>query len=158
MLPLQSSGLDLLAYPWQADGVCHKIWLVGHLCRHWASSSSCSYHWHALCFLQCWVFLSLPTALLAKSFYVRASLTCLLRSWTSFLWSICTAFDWCTFVCQRNALDHDLNFQRTLLYCFLSSNVHIKIVLEYKNQDWFWWFLLLPAHFPHSGKQSALQV
>ena len=23
-----------LVYSWKADGLCHKIWLVGHLCRH----------------------------------------------------------------------------------------------------------------------------
>lgn len=27
-------GMKTLAYSWKAEGSCHKIWLVGHLCRH----------------------------------------------------------------------------------------------------------------------------
>ena len=26
--------MTTLVYSWKADGLCHKIWLVGHLCRH----------------------------------------------------------------------------------------------------------------------------
>ena len=38
--------ITALAYSWKADGLCHKIWLVGHLCRHelWEESRrQCSF-------------------------------------------------------------------------------------------------------------------